>query len=159
MRRVWIVVGALLAVLAVGLIGSTSAQAVGQKQYFANAVGWISAAKAAGAATFPEVAKRCPGGVKVAPVVEERDPAKKDWGAWSYTDRTGCHIRFNFRPGLPAPVDYPSFCALTVHEYGHLGTGDVRHSSDPNSVMHHPVFVVPPACGSGRTQSERITAD
>lgn len=55
-------------------------------------------------------------------------PAGLEWnGAWAYPE--ACVIEFNLRVHL----DWPRFCHIMIHEYGHLaGAG---HSTNPRSVM------------------------
>ena len=71
-----------------------------------------------------------------------------------------CKIVYNFYVSKSKPTavpsDYKTFCALTVHEYGHLV--GLQHSSDRKSFMHDPVKFIPPACGAlAPTRWENLT--
>lgn len=70
------------------------------------------------------------------------------WSQWTYTSgpydspatNGDCAIEFN----QTVTYDWPTFCTLMVHEYGHL-TGH-RHSANPADIMY-PVYVRSiPAC-------------
>lgn len=153
MRRFMVLVGVTLTVLALSLVGSAPAQAVKQDRYFYNAASWINSAKAAGLASFPNVASRCPNGVAVAPVVNGEGWIARGTNSGGAVGSTEikCLIQYNFyvssKKPLAVPSDYKTFCAVTVHEYGHLA-GINAHSGDPKSIMHSPVLIIPPACGS-----------
>ena len=74
------------------------------------------------------------------------DPETNAVSSWSVpatptatpADYGACHISFN----SDAQFDWPKFCTIVVHEYGHL-TGH-QHVSDPADVMT-PVYTVPVA--------------
>jgi hypothetical protein len=74
------------------------------------------------------------------------DPDTNAFSSWSVpgtptataADYYACHISFN----SAAPFDWPKFCTIVVHEYGHL-TGH-QHVADPADVMT-PIYSVPVA--------------
>ena len=156
MRRLVVLVGVTLTALALTLLASAPAQAVKQDQYFHNTVQWINAAKAAGAARRVSLPER----VTVAPVVSPEPWAAHAVNSGGPVAQISCKIVYNFYVSKSKPTavpsDYKTFCALTVHEYGHLV--GLQHSSDRKSFMHDPVKVIPPACGAlAPTRWENLT--
>ena len=164
MRRAWVVVSLVVTLFALSFLASGGAQAVTQKQYFANTVGWVRQAQYIAVSVFPAAKKRCRGGVDVGPVVENRNVA-----AYAWRDEKGkCHIRVNFQPGRYVSNTWPGFCTTIVHEYGHLaGWRDPvtkgEHSNNPNSFMYGAPYTtvastaVAPGCGAGPAHAELLT--
>ncbi len=51
-----------------------------------------------------------------------------------------CRITVSSRARLP----FSSLCSLLMHERGHAA--GYKHSSNPRSIMHSPIYIVPRAC-------------